>query len=81
VLKGAAEMLKQNKINVIQFEFGENDIFSRVFLRDFFELLPKFRFYRINRQVLVPLRQYDVQDEIFRYQNIVAVHPDFEFRR
>jgi FkbM family methyltransferase len=80
VLKGGAGMLAQNKISVIQFEFGENDIFSRVFLKDFFELLPKFRFYRVHRRGLTSLRQYDVQDEIFRFQNIVAIHQDSEFK-
>jgi FkbM family methyltransferase len=80
VLKGGSEMLTQNKIKMIQFEFGENDIFSRVFLRNFFELLSNYKFFRINRRTLIPLRQYDVSYEIFRYQNIVAVHRDFEFR-
>src|SRR5262249_23517866 len=80
VLNGGAEMLSQNKISVIQFEFGENNIFSRVFLKDFFKFLAKFRFYRINHRTLTPLRQYDVKEEIFRYQNIVAVNSDCQFK-
>jgi hypothetical protein len=73
VLKGASEMLSGGRVKVIQFEFGECNVFSRVFLRDFYEVLPGFRMYRLDSNGLIPLPSYESTNEIFRFQNIIAI--------
>lgn len=78
VLMGAKETISKGKIKVIQFEFNEFNILNRIFLRDFFELLKDFQFYRILRKGIMPLRNYDSSlCEIFLFQNILAVHKDY----
>ena len=74
VLKGGRELISQGKIKIIQFEFNEMNIYSRVFLRDFFELLSDYNLYRLLYDSLLPLNAYTPSYEIFRYQNIVAIH-------
>lgn len=74
VLKGAQEMLSQERIKVIQFEFGECNVFSRVFLRDFYDALPDFRIFRLDSRRLIPLPTYEASNEIFRFQNMVAIN-------
>jgi hypothetical protein len=67
-------MLKENKIKIIQFEFNEPNVANRVFLKDFYQLLPNFSFYRIKIGGLIPLGEYNSKNEIFRYQNILAIN-------
>lgn len=74
VLKGAHERLSGGRIKVIQFEFGECNVFSRVFLRDFYEVLAGFRMFRLDSQKLIPLPAYEPVNEIFRFQNMVAIN-------
>ncbi|MCL4352874.1 MAG: FkbM family methyltransferase [Patescibacteria group bacterium] len=73
VLKGAKKMIKQNKIKTIQFEFNNFNVINRTFLYDFYKLLPNFDLYRIRRGGLVYLDHYDSINEIFKFQNILAV--------
>lgn len=73
VLKGAHRMLSERRIKVIQFEFGECNVFSRVFLRDFYEVLAGFRMFRLDSTRLIPLPTYEPTNEVFRFQNIVAI--------
>jgi len=74
VLKGAAEALKAGKIDVIQFEFNEMNILSRVFFRDFWHVLDGYSFYRLLPFGLFPIRSYRTFFcELFAFQNIVAV--------
>lgn len=77
VLQGAKEMTENGKISIIQFEFNEMNVISRVFLKDFFELLPSYKFYRINADKLVPLFPYSPRHEIFRFQNLLAIHNNY----
>lgn len=74
VLRGAQKMLPH--IEVIQFEFNRHNILSRTFLKDFYDLMPDFTFYRIGPDRLIPLGTYKPHNEIFRIQNIVAVRQD-----
>lgn len=80
VLMGARKLLSERKIKVIQFEFGECDVFSRVFLKDFYTLLSEYNIHRLDTNRLVPLFDYDLANEIFRYQNLIAVRKDFTFQ-
>jgi hypothetical protein len=73
VLKGAANFIKENKIEVIQFEFNEMNIYSKVFLHDFYKTLPNYNFHRLSKNKLIPLGNYNSVNEIFRYQNIIAL--------
>jgi FkbM family methyltransferase len=72
VLKGSSEMLTNGKIQFIQFEFNEMNVVSRVFLKDFYDLLKDFTFYRLSKDRLIPLGPYDPKNEIFQFQNILA---------
>jgi len=79
VLKGAHKMLSEGRVKLIQFEFGECHIFSRTFLLDFYKLLNNYVFYRLDTNRLIPLGDYNVGNEIFRFQNILAIHKDVKF--
>lgn len=74
VLKGASRLLAANKIDIIQFEFNEIHAYSRVFMKDFYEALPDYTFYRLLPGGAAPLGPYrPLTHEIFGFQNIIAV--------
>lgn len=73
VLKGAKRMIAEKKISVIQFEFNVCNIISRVFLKDFYELLKGYDIYRLDSDKLIPLFEYDFANEIFKFQNFLAI--------
>ena len=73
VLQGASGMIESGRIGHIQFEFGDCNIDSRTFFRDFFELLaPRYRIHRIVRRGLAPIDRYDETWEIFKGTNYLA---------
>lgn len=78
VLKGAKHFIEENNIGIIQFEFNEMNIVSKIFLRDFYALLSNYSFYRIYKKGLISLGDYNSTNEIFKYQNIVAINNEFE---
>jgi FkbM family methyltransferase len=74
VLQGATKMLATKQIKVIQFEFNEMNVVSRVFLKDFYDLLGKdYDFHRLDTDRLIPLGAYTSTNEIFQFQNIIAI--------
>jgi FkbM family methyltransferase len=75
VLRGAHQCIRQSRIDAVLFEFNEMNIVSRVFLQDFFELLPDFDFHRVGSRSLVPIQRgaTPLLRELFAYQNIVAL--------
>lgn len=74
VLLGAKRLLKERKISVIQFEFNEMNVYSRVFFRDFVLLLKHYDLYRLLPRGLIKISSYrPVEHEIFAFQNIVAI--------
>jgi len=78
VLLGATQMIESGRVEVIQFEFNEMNIISKVFLKDFYALLsPRFNFYRLKRDKLIPLGDYTSFNEIFRYQNLILISKNF----
>jgi FkbM family methyltransferase len=77
VIRGASNLLLTDSIKIIQFEFNAHNIYSRVFLRDFYLTLPQFEFYRIVQNGLIALGPYTHLNEIFNLQNIVAVRKEF----
>jgi FkbM family methyltransferase len=77
VLQGALNMINHNRIKIIQFEFNVANILSKVFLKDFYELLGmNFEFYRLDTTRLIYLGDYDSINEIFKYQNILALNKE-----
>lgn len=77
VLKGAQNLIKKKKIDVIQFEFNDMNIESRIFLKDFTRLLPNYQFYRLLPKGLLALNvNFPLFTEIFAFQNVVAIRKD-----
>ena len=77
VLMGGKETLKQGKIDIIQFEFNEMNVYSRTFMKDFVEILPKYEFFRLMPYGLYPMGEYRPSTwEIFAFQNIAAIRKD-----
>lgn len=73
VIKGAASLIEKGKIDVIQFEINEMNLYARVFLKDFYALLKGYEFYRMDTNKIIPLGNYEAANEIFLYQNIIAI--------
>jgi len=74
IIEGASGMIGSGRIASIQFEFGDCDLESRTFFRDFFELLrPRYRLYRALYRGLWPLDAYDEALEIFKSTNYLAI--------
>lgn len=72
-LLGAVEMLSREKISFIQFEFGECQIDSKTYFRDFYNLLhPRYNLYRIVSNGLTPISKYSGDLEIFSIANYLA---------
>jgi FkbM family methyltransferase len=72
-LRGARQLLEESRLRVIQFEFNEMNVISKVFLKDFYDLLPNHEFYRVDTCRLLPLGKYSARNEIFQFQNILAI--------
>ncbi|MHB1108007.1 MAG: FkbM family methyltransferase [Lutibacter sp.] len=73
-LNGAAQMINNKKIDVIQFEFGGCNIDSRTYFQDFFYLLKdNYRIYRILKDGLFEIQTYKEYYEIFITINYLAV--------
>ena len=83
VLRGGARTLGAGMVDAIQFEFNEMNVVSRALFRDFWELLPQYRLYRMLPRGLLSIDRYNpLRCELFAFQNIVAVlREDFGPRR
>ena len=74
VLKGAEEMIGSGGIRFIQFEFGDCNVYSRTYLKDFLDLLrPRYKIFRILHRGLWPIEEYDEALEILKVTNYLAV--------
>jgi hypothetical protein len=81
ILKGARTMLSKNSIKIIQFEFNEMNVYSRVFFKDFVDLLKNYKLYRLMSHGLFPIKSYSPKlHEIFAFQNIVAINKSAKLR-
>lgn len=74
-LIGAQQLLRENKIKAVQFEFNNMNIISRSPFKDFWDLLEGFNFYRLlPGGRLLEMKSYSpLSCEIYAYQNIVAL--------
>jgi FkbM family methyltransferase len=78
ILLGASRILAAGKVKLIQFEFNEMNVVSRVFFRDFLCLLRDFDLFRMIRGGLIRLHEYrPIENELFAYQNILAIHKPY----
>jgi FkbM family methyltransferase len=74
VLKGARKMLSEAKIKLILFEVNEMNVVSRVFFKDFVDLLSNYHLYRLLPDGLVEINNYRPKNhEIFAYHNVIAI--------
>jgi len=73
VLSGAQNMLSRDCIGIIQFEFNEMNVISRTFLKDFYQILVGYNIYRIDSSRLIPMFDYSSSNEIFQFQNLLAI--------
>ncbi len=75
VLRGAKKSLKKDIFDAIQFEFTQINSVSRVFMKDYFDLLgAKFSLHRLLPNGLSSLADYTpTGHEIYGHQNIVAI--------
>ncbi len=75
VLKGARAMIDNNQIDFIQFEFGSANYLSKTYLYDFFQLLsPNYRVYKLLRNGLIEIPQYNTDIEIHILSNYIAIN-------
>lgn len=78
VLLGAKQSLAEGLIDIIQLEFNEMNVVSRVFFRDIYETLNNYVLYRLLPDGLVFLGEYySLSLEIFAYQNIIGIRKEF----
>lgn len=74
ILRGAKNMIKNNSIRFIQFEFGGCNIDSRTYFQDFFYLLKdKYFIYRILKKNLYRIDSYKEIYELFLTTNFLAM--------
>jgi FkbM family methyltransferase len=79
VLMGARRMLSESRIDLLHLEFNEMNVVSRVFMKDFFKLLPNYNLYRLLPNDFLPLTyDHSLFLELFSYQNIVAIRKDVD---
>ena len=73
VLKGASTLLSTKKIKIIQIEFNEMNVISRVFFRDIQDILKNYDLYRLLPSGLLSLNTAKkIETEVFGYQNLFA---------
>ncbi len=73
VLNGAKSIIDSNNVSYIQFEFGGCNIDSKTYFRDFWHLLnDKYKIYRIVKNGLQPINNYEERHEIFITTNYLA---------
>ena len=74
VLRGAQDMIKEGRIRAIQFEVGDCYPVCRTWMRDFYDLLNGYAFYRLLPNGLLPLGPYRPSThERFHFHNVVAL--------
>ena len=74
ILRGARRMLGEDRISMIQFEFGPANIYSRTYFYDFWSSLSeRFDIFRIIPQGIVPINFYGEHREVFLTTNYLAI--------
>jgi FkbM family methyltransferase len=75
ILKGFKECFENNRISIVQFEYGYANILSRFLLRDHYEFFTE-RGYRVGKIYpnYIDFKDYELTDENFIGPNYLAVH-------
>lgn len=78
VLQGAKSLLEAHKIKMLQFEYGNNYIDARIFLKDIFDFIAPldYSLYRLMPNSLLHLAEYHHSYEVFIYCNYVLLSPE-----
>jgi len=78
VLLGAQHTLARGMVDMVQIEFNEMNVISRVFFRDFYTLLSgSYDMFRLLPGGLLPLTKYrPLHCELFAFQNLLFVRRD-----
>lgn len=81
VLVGGIETIKNKKISIIQFEFGDKMIFSKKSFRDFYQLFKEndYRVFRLIQDGIIEIKNYSANDEIYSGINYIAILKEFNF--
>lgn len=80
ILHGARHAIESAQIDLVQFEVNEMNVMSRVFFKDFYDVLPGFTFYRMVSDGLAPLGPYQARThELFILQNVVAIRDHLDY--
>ena len=76
VLSGSERMLREKRIGIVQFEYGDCNIDSRVLLKDSFEVFKElpYEFYKVLPTGPRRVSSYSQQFENFQYSNWLAIH-------
>jgi FkbM family methyltransferase len=75
VLIGAKQLIQNNRIKVIQFEFNSTNLISKTCIKDFENILINYNLYRLLPTGLIQISSLHlIFKEIFLFQNIVAFH-------
>lgn len=75
VLQGAAPMLSQQRIRIVQFEYNSTYIAAGIYLRDVMAFVARFNYevFKISRKGPIPVPKYERQLENFHFSNYVLV--------
>jgi FkbM family methyltransferase len=78
VLLGAERMLSEQRIQVVQFEYGEGYISAGVLLKEVVDYVDSFKYdlYKIMPRGLAPIREYSSKLESFLNSNYVLLSRD-----
>lgn len=80
VLEGLRQSIKNDKIEIIHWEFNNMNVMSRTFFKDFYDYLNNYYIYRMLPQGLIYLSEYKpIFCEIYAFQNLVAIHKNSQF--
>lgn len=77
VFKGASQLLSNNSIRFIQFEYGGCNIDSRVLIKDIFEFFrgfPDYKIFKVFPTYLKDIEKYDQRLENFQYSNWAVIN-------
>ena len=75
-LRGAEPLIEEKRIGLVQFEFGQNSLEARTYMRDFYDLLGRtHKLFRVTPRRLVPLGEYRRALEIFESATNYAAVP------
>jgi len=80
ILRGAQRAIRSGVVDIVQFEFNEMNVTSRVFFKDFYEVLPGFSFHHMVVDGLAPMGTYRPRThELFILQNVVAIRDGLDY--